>query len=110
MAKEMVRTGALDKIMIGLDYFDASINRLCAWITGQRAVQKALLTALITPNESLKALQESGNFTELLVRQDECRTLPVSAVWHEYLHRLGVADEYYAVIARYEDEVLSKRA
>ena len=109
MAKELVRSGKLDSVMIGLDYFDASINRLCAWITGQRAVQKALLSALITPNETLKALQESGNFTELLVRQDECRTLPISAVWHEYLHRLGVEDEYYSVIAKYEDEVLSKR-
>ena len=109
MAKEMVRTGALDKIMIGLDYFDASINRLCAWVTGQRALQKALLTALITPNDTLKELQDAGKFTELLVRQDECRTLPVSAVWHEYLHRLGVEDEYYSVIAKYETDVLSKR-
>ena len=95
---------------IGLDYFDASINRLCAWITGQRALQKALLAALITPNEALKALQDEGKFTELFVRQEECRTLPVSAVWHEYLSRLGVEDDYFSVISEYEAEILSKRA
>ena len=110
IAKEIVRNGAVDKVMIGLDYFDASINRLCAWITGQRALQKALLNALITPNESLKALQDAENFTELFVRQEEYRALPVSAVWNEYLYRLGVDEDYYSNIKTYEDDILAKRA
>ena len=110
IAKEIVRNGAVNKVMIGLDYFDASINRLCAWITGQRAAQKALLNALITPNETLKALQEAGNFTELFVRQEECRALPLSAVWNEYLSREGVEEDYYASVKEYETAVLKERA
>ena len=109
MAKEIVRNGATDKVMIGLDYFDASINRLCAWITGQRALQKALLNALITPNETLKALQNEGKFTELFVRQEECRTLPISAVWREYLYRMGVEEDYFGAVSSYEAVVLNER-
>ena len=110
IAKEIVRNGALDKVMIGLDYFDASVNRLCAWITGQRAMQKALLSALITPHATLRALQEEANFTELLVRQEECRNLPLSAVWHEYLYREGVCEDYYKDVKEYEALVLKDRA
>ena len=66
IAKEIVRGGKEDKVLIGLDYFDASINRLCAWVTGVRSMQKALLTALLLPNEELKALQDSANFTKIM--------------------------------------------
>ncbi len=109
MAKEIVRNGAVDKVMIGLDYFDASINRLSAWVTGQRSMEKALLCALLTPNEQLKKLQDEGRFTELMVRMEESKMLPVSAVWREYLTRVGVAEDYYAVISDYEKNVLSGR-
>jgi L-rhamnose isomerase len=109
IAKEIVRNDAVDKVMIGLDYFDASINRLSAWITGQRSMEKALLMALLTPNAQFKTLQDEGNFTELMVRMEEAKMLPVSAIWKEYLSRLGVADDYLSVIKEYEKNVLSAR-
>ena len=109
MAKEIVRNGAVDKVMIGLDYFDASINRLSAWITGQRAMEKALLCALLTPNEALKQMQDEGRFTELMVRMEESRMMPVAPVWREYLSRTGVEEDYFAVVSEYEKTVLSKR-
>lgn len=109
IAKEIVRGNAIDKVMIGLDYFDASINRLSAWVTGQRSMEKALLCALLTPNDQLKALQDEGRFTELMVRMEEYKMLPVSAVWREYLNRVGVTEDYFAVISQYETNVLSAR-
>ena len=109
IAKEIVRGNAIDKVMIGLDYFDASINRLSAWVTGQRSMEKALLCALLTPNDQLKVLQDEGRFTELMVRMEEYKMLPVSAVWHEYLNRVGVTEDYFAVISEYETNVLSAR-
>ncbi len=109
IAKEIVRNDAAERVLIGLDYFDASINRIVAWVTGQRSMQKALLRALLTPNAELKALQESGNFTKLMARQEECKMLPVGAVWDEYLTRLDVENDYYSVAADYEKNVLLKR-
>ncbi len=109
IAKEIVRNDAAERVLIGLDYFDASINRIVAWVTGQRSMQKALLRALLTPNDELKALQDAGNFTKLMARQEECKLLPVGAVWNEYLTRLGVENDYYAVAAEYEKNTLSKR-
>ena len=106
---EIVRGNAIDKVMIGLDYFDASINRLSAWVTGQRSMEKALLCAMLTPNDQLKALQDEGRFTELMVRMEEYKMLPVSAVWREYLNRVGVTEDYFAVISEYETNVLSTR-
>jgi L-rhamnose isomerase len=109
IAKEIVRNGATDKVKIGLDYFDASINRLSAWVTGQRAMQKALLYALLLPNDELKKLQDSGNFTKLMVMQERVKMLPMSEVWREYLQREGQDEAYYEEIEKYENEVLSKR-
>jgi L-rhamnose isomerase len=106
--KEIVRADATDRVFIATDYFDASINRISAWVTGLRSVQKALLYALLEP-KTLKKLQDDGNFTELMVRQEELKTMPMGAVWEEYLKREGVVSDYYAVIKKYEDEVLSKR-
>ena len=108
ICKEIVRNNATDRVFIATDYFDASINRISAWVTGLRSVQKALLYALLEPT-NLKELQDSGNFTELMVRQEELKTMPMGAVWEEYLKREGVVSDYYAVIKKYEDEVLSKR-
>ena len=109
IAKEIVRCDAVDKVMIGLDYFDASINRLSAWVTGQRAMVQALLCALLTPHEELKALQEAGNFTKLMVRQEQLKTLPWGIVWEEYLERQGLNVNYLETIRTYEEKILKER-
>lgn len=109
IAKEIVRNDATDKVLIGLDYFDASINRLSAWVTGQRAMQKALLYALLIPHNTLKSFQDKAQFTELMVLQEEVKDLPFGAVWKEYLKRENLTEDYLTEIKRYENEELSKR-
>ncbi len=112
IAKEIVRCGGLDgRVHMALDYFDASINRVSAWVTGFRNVQKALLMALLTPNDELKNMQDTGRFTELMVRQEEMKTMPFGEVWNEYCHRCGVpADgEWFEKITQYEKDVQLKR-
>jgi len=88
IAKEIVRNNATDRVLIGLDYFDASINRIAAWVTGQRSMQKALLYALLCPNEEMKALQDAGNNSRLMVLNEEIKTLPFGDVWEEYCNRV----------------------
>lgn len=109
IAKEIVRNDAIDKVKIGLDYFDASINRLSAWVTGQRAMQKALLFALLTPHDKLKKLQDNAEFTELMVRQEEIKDLPLGAVWSEYLKRENTKVDYLSEIKDYEKKILGER-
>lgn len=109
IAKEIVRNDATEKVKIALDYFDASINRLSAWVTGQRAVQKALLYALLLPHAELKKLQDDSAFTELMVKQEAIKDLPLGAVWNEYLKRQGLKSDYLTEIKQYEREVLNKR-
>ncbi|GHV88163.1 L-rhamnose isomerase [Spirochaetia bacterium] len=109
IACEIIRNKAEDRVLIGLDYFDASINRIAAWVTGTRNMQKALLNALLIPHDDLKALQDAGNFTKLLVMQEELKTLPLGAVWEEYLARQGIAAGWYAAVEQYERDVLQKR-
>ena len=108
MMKEIVRADALDRVFLATDYFDASMNRISAWVTGLHSVQKALLYALLEP-KTLKALQDDNNFTELMVRQEELKTMPFSAVWEEYLRRESIPQDYFSEIKRYEADVLSKR-
>ena len=108
MMKEIVRADALGRVFLATDYFDASINRISAWVTGLHSVQKALLYALLEP-KSLKKLQDENNFTELMVRQEELKTMPFGAVWEEYLRRENIPQDYFAEIKRYEADVLSKR-
>ena len=86
------------------------VNRLSAWVTGQRAMQQALLCALLTPHEELKALQESGNFTKLMVCQEAIKILPWGIVWEEYLSRQGLSVNYLETILKYEEKVLAERA
>ena len=107
--KEIVRNDATDRVFISTDYFDASINRISAWVTGVRNVEKSLLFALLQPNDKLKALQNSGNMTELMVLQEEMKTAPFGDIWNEYLCREGVKIDYIGEIKKYENEVLSKR-
>ena len=111
MAKEIVRNGALDRVYMALDYFDASINRIAAWAVGFRSWQKALLSAMCTPNGMLKKLQDESRFTELMVMQEECKMLPFGDVWAEYCERCGVKSDksWFEEIEKYEREVLSKR-
>lgn len=109
IAKEIVRNDATQKVKIALDYFDASINRLSAWVTGQRAVQKALLYALLTDHDALKKLQDKSDFTALMVIQEEYKTLPFGAVWNEYLKRQGVKRDYLSDILDHEKAVAKER-
>ncbi|MCI6248172.1 L-rhamnose isomerase [bacterium] len=112
ICKEIVRCGGLDgRVNIALDYFDASINRIAAWTVGFRSVQKAMLQALLTPNAAFKTMQDEGRFTELLVAQEESKTLPFGEIWAEYCRRAGVPEDgqWLAQVQAYERDVLSKR-
>ena len=109
IAKEIVRNDALDKVFIATDYFDASINRISAWVTGVRNVHKALLYALLEPCDKFKQLQHDGRSTELMVRQEELKCAPFGDVWEEYLRQSGIPSDYFPDIELYEKEVLSKR-
>lgn len=112
MAKEIVRCGGLDgSVNLALDYFDASINRISAWVVGFRNFQKALLNALLTPNETLKQLQDEGRMTELMVKQEEIKTLPFGDVWAEYCEECGAPKDgtWFGEIEKYEETVLAKR-
>lgn len=108
IAKEIIRADALDRVFIATDYFDASINRISAWITGGRSVQKALLYALLEPS-SLKELQDSSDFTSLMVRSEELKTMPFGDVWEEYLNRENVSVDYLSEVKAYEKNVLEER-
>ena len=109
IAKEIVRNDALDRVFIATDYFDASINRISAWVTGVRNVQKALLFALLQPEAELKVLQDENNFTEIMYLQEEMKMMPIGEVWEEFLSRSGVVSNYLAEVKKYENEVLLKR-
>lgn len=111
MAKEIVRCDAFDKVYMALDYFDASINRIAAWTVGLRSWQKALLMAMLTPNAALKDLQDNGEFTELMVKSEEVKTLPFGDIWNYYCECCGVPvdGEWFSKVKEYEQNVLSKR-
>ncbi len=111
MMTEVVRCGALDRVLIGLDYFDASVNRIAAWVTGARSTRKALLRALLLPHEALAALQDRGDFSRKLVEMEELKSLPFADVWEEFCRRRGMAagSEWYETAAEYERTVLSAR-
>lgn len=109
ICKEIVRNDALDRVFIATDYFDASINRISAWITGIRSVQKALLFALLQPNNMLRELQSNNELTELMVLQEELKTAPFGDVWAEYLENEKIPADYFSEVKEYEKEVLLKR-
>ena len=111
IAQEIVRCDALNRVDIALDFFDASINRISAWVVGYRSMAKALLNALCTPSAYLKELQDTCQFSRKMAVMEDCKTLPFGDVWAEYCAQCGVpADNYYDVIEEYEKEVLAKRA
>lgn len=111
IAKEIVSNDALDRVFIATDYFDASINRVAAWVIGLRNVQKAMLNALLTPHAMLRDLQDSANTTKLLALQEELKTYPLADVWNEYCARCSVpvGESWFEEIEKYEAQVLSKR-
>ncbi len=94
-----------------LDFFDASINRVAAWVIGTRNVQKALLYALLQPHSKMKELQDKGMFTELLMLQEEMKTYPFGDVWEYYCETQNVPpdESWFDEVKKYEAEVLSKR-
>lgn len=110
LCKEIVRCG-LDRVFIALDYFDASINRISAWVTGFRNLQKCLLFGLLQPNDALTMLQNEGNWTKLMVLQEELKTMPFGDIWEEYCRVCGKpADgDWYPKIEKYESVILSDR-
>lgn len=111
MAKEIVRCDGLERVYMALDYFDASINRISAWAVGFRSWQKALLSAMITPNDMLKKLQDENRLTELMMMQEEIKTLPFGDIWVEYCTQCNVCADsgWYEDVKKYEAEVLAKR-
>lgn len=107
--KEIVAHDALDRVMIATDYFDASINRISAWVTGVRNVKKAVLYALLTPHAELKKLQDENRMTELMLMQEQLKMMPFGEVWEEYLKRENVEIEPTQAILEYEKKVLVTR-
>ena len=111
IAQEIVRNDACDRVLLALDYFDASINRVAAWVIGMRNMQKALLNALLTPHAKLSEMQKNGNFTEMMMLREELKTYPMGEVWAEFCSRNGVegSESWFEDIKAYERDVLSKR-
>lgn len=110
IAREIVRCGGLEgRVDIALDYFDASINRISAWVTGFRSVQKALLLALLEPG-CLREMQDAGDFTGLMAAMEEQKVLPFGDVWSEYLRRQNIPEDYLSAARGYEKSVLAERA
>lgn len=110
IAKAVVRCGT-DRVYMALDYFDASINRIAAWVVGFRSWQKALLDALCQPHEALAKLQSERQYTELMVRMEELKLMPLGDVWDEYCRQCDVVSDqgWFEDVKKYEQEVLSKR-
>lgn len=110
IAKEIVVNGP-EKVLLAMDFFDASINRIAAWVIGMRDMQKALLNALLAPNQKLAKLQEERQFTELLMEQEELKTYPMGDVWDYFCEMNGVPvrEAWFEEVKKYEKEVLSAR-
>lgn len=111
IAKEIVRCDALDRVLIGLDFFDASINRISAWVVGMRNMQKALLYAMLTPNKKLASLQNDNNYTEVMMLQEELKLYPFGDVWNYFceMNQVPEKEDWFKAVKEYETSVLSKR-
>ena len=111
LAREVIRSKALDRVHIGLDYFDATINRIGAYVIGTRATQKAFLMALLEPSSTLQGYEDTGRYFQRLALSEELKSLPWQAVWDMFCEQQGVpvGESYIAEIERYEHEVTSKR-
>jgi len=111
IAQEIVWGGYTDRVRIGLDYFDASINRIAAWVIGTRNMQRALLSALVAPVERIREAEQSGDRTARLALLEEAKTLPFAAVWDYYCEtaEVPVGERWLAEVKRHERDVLSRR-
>jgi L-rhamnose isomerase len=111
LTSEIIRGGFLNRVNIGLDFFDASINRLGAYVIGVRSTQKSLLQALLEPLAKLRAYEDKGQNFQRLALLEESKTLPLGDVWNYFCMKQGVlpGEEYISEIEKYEKEVLSKR-
>jgi len=111
LMEEVVRGGFLDRTFIGLDYFDASINRVAAWVIGTRNTLKAVLLALLEPADHLRTAEAEGDYTTRLALFEELKSLPMGAVWEEHCRRMGVPEgmAWLQEVRRYEKDILSKR-
>lgn len=112
IAEEVIRHDYDKRVHIGLDYFDASINRIMAWTIGARNMSKALLMALVEPAAQLRDAENSGDFSTRLALMEEIKTLPFAPVWNEYCerHNVPVGTAWIEEVKRYEKSVLAKRA
>ena len=112
ITQEIVRNDALERVHIGLDYFDASINRIAAWTIGARNTIRGLLNALLEPSDMLKQSEASGDFSTRLALQEELKSMPAGAVWDYYCAKenVPVGMEFMKVIKDYEGRELTKRA
>ena len=111
LCKEIVRCDALDRVHIGLDYFDASINRIGAYVIGSRATQKCMLQALLEPLDTLRKYEANDQGFERLALLEEAKSLPWNAVWDMFClkNNVPVGEEFIAEVEKYEAEVTSKR-
>lgn len=112
IAKEIVRNDALNKVLVGLDFFDASINRIVAWVVGTRNMKKALLMAMLEDNRTMKEDQEAENYTHLFAYSEQMKNLPWQEVWNEALRRENLSTDFswFDEVMKYEKDVLSKRS
>ncbi len=112
ITQEIVRGGFLNRVHIGLDFFDASINRVAAWAIGTRNTVKAVMMALLEPGDTLRELEIGGDYTSRLALLEELKSMPMGAVWDQYCQSQGVpvGTAYVGQIKEYEKNVLSKRA
>jgi L-rhamnose isomerase len=111
LAQEIVRGGYLQRVHIGLDFFDASINRVAAWVIGTRCMLKALLIALLEPSDHLRTLERNGDYTSRLALLEELKMLPFGAIWDYYCLQqdVPVGQAWLDVVKQYEQDVLSGR-
>ncbi len=111
IAQELVRGDYLGRVHIGLDFFDASINRVAAWVIGTRCMLKALLIALLEPTQTLRQFEAEGNYTARLALLEELKTLPFGAVWDQYcqIRNVPVGPAWLDELKRYETEILNRR-
>ena len=111
IAQSLVRTGLYERTHIGLDFFDASINRIAAWVIGTRNMQKALLKALLEPTADLMKVELDGDYTSRLALVEEYKTYPFGAVWDYFceINGVPVGTEWLDEVKKYEQEVLLKR-
>ncbi|MGB0744146.1 MAG: L-rhamnose isomerase, partial [Opitutales bacterium] len=109
--EELVRGDYLARTHIGLDFFDASINRIAAWCIGTRSTLKALLLALLSPNQKLREMEQAGDYTGRLALMEDSRMLPAGAVWDEFCRRNDTPGDiiWLDEVRKYESNVLSKR-